>query len=228
VREAVRAREPFIKEFQRKNPTIGILVVIYFENGIFSPPPQLSVGMTRVQAQAALGPLRSGKESSESFWIEPLMRADIADYITPFPRVALATFVGREIFQDVVFKGAGGFDDDGESDLGRDPRGLTARFWILRPPPRVGWYFGGRHTWKDIDIVSRRLADGSSVECVDLDPTPFSVGNDSAFMAFPADGATEAKFLGVPATSDKIGALRRYDLDRVRWIAPERARRLGV
>lgn len=227
-REAYRAKEGFLNDFQSKNPTVGVLVIAYFDAAIFRPPLEFAYGMTEIQARSATPPrLRSGTATSYATWRPPLRPADVTSVRPPFPPVMLATFVGREVFQGLEFRGFDGFDDDGETDLGHPRRGDQARFWILRPPSRVDWYNGSDRGSKDLDIIRRRLASGESVECVDLDPTIFSYGNDSAFPAYPADVATDVTFMRAPGISDRVHALRAYDLDHVRWIAPERARSIG-
>lgn len=227
-REAVLAKESFISEFQHRHPTVGVLVIAYFEGAIFKPPLAFSFGMTEVQARSTIPPsVRSKATRPFVLWVAPLQPADVTSVRPPLPPVMLATFSRSQVFQKLEFRVADGFDDEGETDLGYPQRGKEARFWILRPPVRLGYYFAGDRGTKEIDIIRVPLGSGEIVDCVDLDPTALSFGNDCAFPAYPADIATDVAFMRVRGIGDKIHALSAYDFTHVRWIAPHRARSIG-
>jgi hypothetical protein len=132
------------------------------------------------------------------------------------------------VFQGVKFSAALGFDDQGESIPPPSPPGFAARFWILETPTQVIYFWNNRYNVKDVDTTIRRLASGQPVQCIDLDSTWLSVGNDSAFMAFPADEATAQFFQRVSGASDPLRQLRRYELEFVRWVSPGKAKLLSL
>lgn len=226
--EAIRAKEGFLRDFHEKQPAVGVLILVYFEKAIFRHPLEFSYGMTEIQARRTIqATARSGEQTSFAVWQPPLQPADVTSLSPPLTPVMLATFYRRQVFQNLEFRVADGFDDDGETDLGYAQRGKEARFWILRPPARVNAQWGSDRVTKEIDIFRWPLVSGELVECVDLDPTVFSTGSDCAFPAYPADLATDATFGRVRGISDNTHALRNYDFDHVRWIAPHRARSIG-
>lgn len=227
-RSAIQAKDGFLREFQDKNPTVGVLVIAYFEGGLFRHPLEFSYGMTEIQARRTILPsLRSATARSFAAWVPPLQQADVTSLPPPLAPTMLATFYRSQVFQNLEFRVADGFDDEGETDLGYPQRGREARFWILQPPERVNYYFGSDRGTKEIDTFRWPLVSGEVVDCIDLDPTPLSIGSDCAFPAYPADVATDVTFSRVPGIKDRHHALSSYDFSHVRWIAPHRARSIG-
>ena len=113
-----------MREFQDKNPTVGVLVIAYFEGALFRPPLEFSYGMTETQARRTIPPsLRSGALTPVIVWIEPLQPADVTSLPPPLPPVMLATFYRSQVFQNLEFRAADGFDDEGETEIGYAPRG---------------------------------------------------------------------------------------------------------
>ena len=227
---AVMAKSGFLRDFQEGNPTVGVLVTAYFDGALFSPPLGFSYGMTEVQARRVRALTASVRQGSAAFsaWLPPLQEPDVTSLRPPLAPVFLATFYRRQVFQNLQFRVFDGFDDEGETDLGYPQRGKEACFWILRPPAILNYEFGGVPDTKEVDVFKWPLVSGEVVECVDLDPTPLSRGSDCAFPAFPADVATDVTFSRAPAISDKVRALRNYDFEHVRWIAPHRAHSIGA
>lgn len=227
VNRAIQAKDSYIRNFQEQNPYLGILVHLYFRDGIFLPPLHFSYGSTRRDAIASYQSAPPSEEVS-TVWVPPSIPPAFSYYRPPFARAGLATFAGRMVFQDVAFRFVGGFDDDGESIPLVPPRGFAAKFWLLKPPREVTVFFGGRWHSKEVDVTMRHLSSGQLKECIALDTSFLSIGDDSALMVFPADEVTAAWFARVPGTSDRAGVLRRYDLARVRWVAPEKVRLVEI
>ena len=117
-----------MSEFQDKNPTVGVLVIAYFEAALFRPPLEFSYGMTEIQARRTIrASVRSGSSRMVAGWVPPLQPADVMHLPPPLPPVMLATFYRGEVFQNLEFRVLDGFDDEGETDLGYPQRGKEAR-----------------------------------------------------------------------------------------------------
>jgi hypothetical protein len=230
VQEAIRAMEWYIGDYRGNNPSVGVMIYIWFDHGLFVPPLEFSYGSTQREAlmstQAAFRPQGT---DVEHIWLPPRDPPSFSDYQPPFSRVYLATFKGQMVFQDVKFSVKWGFDDQGESVPSSPRPGFLARFWILETPTEITYFYDDRFDVQDVNVITRPLASGQPIQCVDLDPRYLvDVGNDSVFMAFPADEATAELFVRVRGISDNLRQLRHYDLRFVRYISPERARLLAL
>jgi hypothetical protein len=230
VREAIRAKENYLEGYRNNNRSIGVLIWIYFDDALFVPPLEFSYGSTMREAMgSAQATVRPRSTDVSVAWLPPRDPPSFSHYQPPFSRVALATFNSGIVFQDVKYTKLFGFDDQGESVPPPQPPGFFARFWILETPTQISEYYDNRYNTANVDVTTRRLASGQPIQCFDLDPTWFSVGNDSVFMAFPADDATnELLFRRVRGIHDPMRQLRAYDLEFVRWVSPERARLLAL
>lgn len=237
---ALRQQEPRIRDHQRSNPTHGALL-IFRSQQLQAPPDSLiqpgpvfldltvKFGITIDEARSSPGStLRAGlspnhREIVQTMWLPPAVQASVQQLRMPFDGVAVATFAeGGWKFQVVEWGGVNGFDDESEYTV-LQPAGVRVEFVVLRPPSSIHWLNGSTPYQADLPIITRRTADGSSIEVVDLDPRlPW---NASAAMVFPANEGTWRMFHGAPATRDTIGALRNHvNFSRVRWVRPENIR----
>jgi hypothetical protein len=240
VNAALREIEPVLRAKRRAHPEFGVLLVFYYSQ-VEAPPESLmrpgaafghlehSTGRTPDEAREAReetrsyrkGPSASGRTLSQEVWIPPLIAPSVRDIRTPFPGVALGTFLtGHWVLQDVEWGGVSGFDDEGVSSLSPAPD-ANPHFLILRVPSVIAFFNGGFRHEVSIPVEQRNAHAGGQIPVVNLDPVmPFS--NVSAACVFPADDATAALFSTAVETRDNLGQLGIYrNFGRVRWIRPE-------
>jgi hypothetical protein len=148
---------------------------------------------------------------TQEMWFPPAEPLSVAEYHTPYPKIAIGTFAGRAALQDVSWGGprllglpGGKFNKQGTTELSV-PGGMHPVFAILRPPTSV--YLPG-YGQVDIDTASETTADGYQVPVIrDL----------HAAMVFALDLETIKLFVEGPGIKDRLGQLR-GDFDLLRWV----------
>jgi hypothetical protein len=191
--------EPNIAARLRDDPSLGVLIVVYYsrrqkvgaENE--SPLEHVTVfqsivpayGYIKSEALRALATrppgisaVGEGELLSESHFIPPRQPVDVRKLSTPFPKLGLATFVpGREKLQGVRWRGILGFDDLSETKL-NVPAGMTARFLYLDPPSEIRWFDGSIKYDTEIDRawispaeVAQPILFSSYLPVIELDTT---------------------------------------------------------
>lgn len=242
VREALAQVEPQINRERAANPSLGVLLVIYYRQVEAHPDSAIRPGPVFSHLETATGrsydearrnwsnqpSIRAGlgpreRESPQEIWIPPQRPVGVAALRTPFPPMAIGTFASLKL-QNVNWGGVTGFDDEGEVTLRPMTGSTSVEFVILRPPASINWANDGYSMRTDIPLITRSTADGSDLTVVDLDPwVPF--GTATAAMVFPADDTTDQLFNQASATYDNLNQLRRYtNIGKMRWIRPENIR----
>jgi len=202
----------------------------------------LAAARQRWEQSPEITPAPSGGASiiTQLIWVDPVAPKPIAveDLRRPFPRIAEAAFVFKPgagfTFRDAEWGGETGFDDAGETTLfegGRENIDEIARwiveavneailkFYVLKPPDKVKWFWGGRHHDAEIAVVRRRSANGEVLDVVDMDPLlPFET---TAALVFPATEDSRKLFQMAPEITDRLHLLRRVpNAHLLRFIEP--------
>jgi len=241
LHERLSSIEPSIVSVVSKDPRLGVLLTLYYkrvkapEESVIQPSPTFydidwTTGFTEDEAMKQWSSKPTKKPDTKTpvqpellvfhVWRPPQQLASIVAISTPFPRVAVGTFMsGLARLQDVEWAGVFGFDDEGQTTLNLPP-GITPRFLILSLPKEFEWFIGTDRMTKSIPIELRKAGEGGNIPVVNLDPViPFS--NVAAACVFPADDTTKALFENTPATRDTTGQIHYTNFTEVRWVRPE-------
>lgn len=235
------------------DPSLGALILVNYskagtagDGSVIDAPvtytfTQVSYGRSRFEARQNIPPgyeARPAGSTAEEQWIPPKQPLDITKLPTPFPSLALATFVpGKARFINVGFKYRGGFYEHGGSSnvtAAADPA-RRPRFLILDPPEKVQVFYFGHWHYIETDVNYLHAAEGESGWDARIGHGVF-VGypnvelnrSTNASMVYPADKSTERLFDTVAKTNDKENLLARYEMKLIRWIEPENIRLLDV
>jgi Domain of unknown function (DUF4157) len=208
---------------QRDHPELGAFVTIYWrkysgnegEESLAFEDMSIKTGTNEREAREApetsqldlSAPLE--RMETQEMWFPPEEPLSVAEYHTPYRRIAIATFAGRAVLQDVSWGGrwGGKFNKKGTTKLSV-PEGMHPVFAILMPPTSV--YVPGDGQM-DIDTASDTAAEGYQVPVIsDL----------HAAMVFPHDLETLKLFARSPRIKDYTWQLR-GDFDLLRWVPIE-------
>ena len=219
---AWRRKLSYIQSLQHDHPELGAYVTIYWrayrggegETSRKFEDISVKTGTTKKDARESREPSALNLSGSpadtetEVRWIPPLKPLPLAEYHTPFPKIANATFAAWQWaeLQDVSWGGkwGGAFNKDGTTRLDI-PHGFRPEFAILRPP---AWVYLGGYGQVDIDISNETTSDGYQVPVIsDLD----------AALVFALDLETIKILAQGPGIRDTTGQLG-HDFDLLRWV----------
>jgi hypothetical protein len=242
---------PGITSTLNADPSLGALVLVNYskvgtpgdgsviEAAVRYTFTQVSYGRTLFEARQNIPPryeARPAGSTAEEQWVPPQQPLDITKLPTPFPSLALATFVtGKAKFINVGYKYRGGFyEHRGSADVNvsADPSSRP-QFLLLRPPEVIQCFYFGSWQGRETDIFvlpaaeyetgwNHRVGLFGGCPVVELDSSTY------AGMVYPANKATERLFESVPVTNDKEHLLARYDMKLIRWVEPQNVRLLDV
>lgn len=247
--------KPRVEAELQKNPTTGVLILAWYSgdepatDSVVDPLVTFDhleplYGYNRVEALANAPDKMYGRTfganhfSRDVVFIEPKQPVDVKKLRTPFPAVALATFVpGKEQVMNVKWRGKSDFDDDGTKDLDGVAAGL-AKFVVLKCPEEIPFYNGGTKHVAHPDLFWEYPAEMLAVPTpppayqrvptVALDSGIRAYTGTSAAMVFPANAYTRAVLENQSRpTKDTLGQLVIYpNFEWVRWVEPENMRLL--
>jgi hypothetical protein len=230
---------PGIREELARNPSQGLLVVIYCRRPVAHPDSAIrpgdrfdhleyGYGVNADEARAKMNAtpsIRQGtNEKVETMvtterWYAAAQPVGVDQLPTPYPKLALACFAfGKAKLQDVEWNGTFGFDDEAETTLSTGT--LIPTFFVLRPPAEIKWVASAwavdRHT---LPLAEADAAKGGKITVVNLDPSLAFIGVAAA-MVFPADEAAWDIFRQGPETAGPTGQLGRLNISKLRWVRP--------
>lgn len=220
---ALGKKYEYIQTVQHDHPELGVLITRYWriyrgnegETSRRFEDISIKTGTTEREARESpessllnLSASPADMETDER-WIPPLQPLSVAEYHTPYPKIAIATFgPGRAVLRDVKWGGPlGGFEKKGTTTLDV-AEGTHPTFAILRPPAsiRVEGY-----NPVSIDTGSETTFDGYKVPVIsDL----------HAALVFPLDGGTAMLLSNGPGIHDTTYQLG-GEFDLLRWVPIE-------
>lgn len=226
--------EPAMQQAQDQDPTLGFLLVFYFEGGVDSGEGATASGRyvrmgwrqgyTESEATDSWRkePRHLQRGDTQAFqWIPPKQAPPPEVMYAPFRKVAVAKFadIANIRFQKVSFAEIGGFDEKGQDEKVDATRWKTIaddyRFIVMEMPSSVPYRdVAGHRDTMSVPLSARRTRGGDVPVILLDDDTP-------AVAVWPVGENVQKLFSLMRPINDKEGRLMITNIRFVRWLRPE-------